>query len=474
MDATKAETLTQNRLRQDALRTWDALAQSIALLTLVMSIALSSSFAAADAGAAAPLAFVVAAIGCLCLAYVFLRFARRMASAGGIYTYIAQGLGPQMGFLGGWLYGGAFALGITFVLAIASSFLASLLAHVHLQVPWFVLFCVFVVALFLFAFFGIRLSTRTQLLLAGGSMLSVLVLVAMILLRGGAAGLSWRPFSPATLPHGFASLFAAAIFSFTSFIGFEAAVTLGEETVRPLKSIPSAICLAILVGAGFYILVSYALSVGYGVAHAQMWAADQAPLDTLARRYAGSWLAVLIDCMVVIDAFAAALAGVHLTARTLYALGRDGGIPAVFGKTHALYHSPWVGIVAALVLTLILGATLGLPLGPFELFGFLATTGSLGILLAYILVALSGIVFFLRLREENIWVKVCDVTLPVIAILLCGATIYCSVVPVPPPPLRYAPYIMGGWLVLGCVSFLALWRRHPERVRQFGQRLADE
>jgi amino acid transporter len=96
--------------------------------------------------------------------------------------------------------------------------------------------------------------------------------------------------------------------------------------------------------------------------------------------------------------------------------------------------------------------------------------GQSHILLAYILVALSGIVFFLRLREENIWVKVCDVVLPVIAILLCGATIYSSIVPVPPPPLRYAPYIMGGWLVLGCVSFLALWRRHPERVRQFGQR----
>src|SRR6266568_3250898 len=77
-----ADDLTQqNTLRKEVLGIGDAIAQSIAVLALVMAIALSTSFAAQFAGAAAPLAYVVAGLGSLCLAYVVIRFTRRMASA---------------------------------------------------------------------------------------------------------------------------------------------------------------------------------------------------------------------------------------------------------------------------------------------------------------------------------------------------------------------------------------------------------
>lgn len=463
----------RNTLRPAILGTGDAIAQSIALLTLVMGVAFSTSFAAAAAGAAVPLAYVVAGLGSLCLASVIIRFTRRLASAGGIYTYIAHGLGPQAGFVGGWMYAGSFAIGITFVLAIASSFLSSLLANLHISLHWFVLFCFLLVILFLFAFLSIQVSTRTQLILAVIGGVSVLALAAIILAHGGAEGITLTPLSPTALPHGVSSLFFASVFTFTSFIGFEGAAVLGEETANPHRTIPRAILAAILIGVVFYLIVSYAMSIGYGTTHASTWASDQAPLDTLANRYAGPWLATLIDLMVAVNAFIAALAGVHLTARMLYAMGRDGGIPMIFGWTHQRYKSPWVGIVSALGLTLILGATLGLALGPFELFGFLATTGSLGILFAYILIALSGIAFSLQAKVKGGRRSV-EVFLPLIAVGLCSATIYSSVVPVPAAPLSYAPYITGAWLLLGLFVLMILWRSNPERVRQFGKLLADE
>ncbi len=464
-----------NTLRQGALRTSDAIAQSIALLALVMGIALTTSFAAGSAGAAAPLAYVVAALASLCLAYVIIRFTRRLASAGGIYTYISQGLGPSAGFIGGWMYAGAFTFGIAYPITIGSIFASTLLANIHVSVSWFVIFCVLVVALFFFAFFDIRISTRTQLVLATIGVLAVLVLVAIILTKGGDAGLSLTPFSPTAVSGGFSGLFFATIFGFTSFIGFEAAAVLGEETANPRKTIPRAILTAILVGAVFYIVVSYALSIGYGVNHAGKWAVDQAPLDTLANRYAGSVLATLIDLMVVLGAFIASLAEVNLIARMFYAMGRDRAIPGVFGLTHPRYKSPWVGIVFGLLLALVLGATLGQAMGPFTFFGFLATAGSLGILLAYILVAVSGMVFFLRFPQGKKAgaTIVFDVLFPVIAILLCGATIYSSLVPVPPAPLNYAPYIAGAWLVLGIILLSILWLRSPKQVRQFGKMLGE-
>ena len=142
----------ENVLRKGVLSVNDAIAQSVALLSLVLGITFGTSLAASFAGPAAPLSFVLACLGCLCLAYVIIRFARRMSSAGGVYTYIAQGLGSGAGFLGGWMYAWAFALGIAVTLAIASVSLSALLANMHITLDWLVIYCIFIVLLFLFAF----------------------------------------------------------------------------------------------------------------------------------------------------------------------------------------------------------------------------------------------------------------------------------------------------------------------------------
>lgn len=170
------------------------------------------------------------------------------------------------------------------------------------------------------------------------------------------------------------------------------------------------------------------------------------------------------------------LAGLNLTSPMLYAMGGDGGIPVVFTRTHPRYKTPRVGILAALILTFILGLTVGRSLGAFGFFGFMATTASLGILLAYILVAISGMVFFRRARpagERGGTTAILDIVLPIIAILLCGATIYSSIIPVLPAPLNLAPYIALAWLILGIVILAVLIRTQSERVREFGKILGE-
>lgn len=481
--AEKGVAAQENTLGKGVLRTSDAIAQSVALLALVMGVALSTSFAATFAGAAAPLAFVVAGLGSLCLGYVVIRFTRRMASVGGVYTYISQGLGPAAGFIGGWMYAGAFAIGIAFTMAIASVYLSTVLGDFHITFGWLRLYVVLLVVLFLFVFFSIRVSTRTQLVLAALGVLAVLLLAIIILAKGGDAGISLIPFSFGALPQGISGLFFATVFSFTSFIGFESAASLGVETANPRAAIPRAILTAVIVAVVFYVFVTYAFSIGYGVSHANKWANDPAALDTLANRYSNPVLATIIDLMVAAGAFIASLAGLNLTARVLYAMGREGGLPSVFGRTHARFKSPWVGVVVAVLITLILGVTVGRSFGlaygpssgPFTFFGFLATAASLGILLTYILVAISGIVFFLRSRQDKGITVVADVILPVIAVLLCGATIFYTVFPTSPasPPISTAPMYTGIWLVLGLVLLAALWFTNREKVRQFGKTLSE-
>src|SRR5256885_15321342 len=96
-----SSTWSVGELRHGILNLADALAHSIALLSLALGVATATSAAAISADGATPWAYIVAGVGCLCLASVIVRFTARMASAGGVYTYIARGLNPSGGIIGG-------------------------------------------------------------------------------------------------------------------------------------------------------------------------------------------------------------------------------------------------------------------------------------------------------------------------------------------------------------------------------------
>src|SRR5437764_122971 len=179
-------------LRHGILGVADALAQSVALLSLALGVAFASSAAAGEAGIAAPFAYLIAGVGSLCLGSVIIRFTRRMASAGGLYTYISRGLNPSAGFLGGWLYGGGFAVGISFVLVIGAFFMSvAFTAHTSLHWGWYPWFFIMLAALAVISLVDIRISTRVQLVLAAIGVGAIMVLALDILFEGGASGLSF-------------------------------------------------------------------------------------------------------------------------------------------------------------------------------------------------------------------------------------------------------------------------------------------
>jgi amino acid transporter len=462
---------TSGELRHGVLGSADAVAQSLALLALTFAVSAAPASAAADAGAAVPVAYVIAGIGSLCLASVIVRFTRRIAHAGGLYTYTVRGLGPQAGFLAGWLYAVAFAVGISFVLIIAADFLSTVLtASTSVHLGWFPVYCILLALLLLIALTDIRISTRTQLVFAVIGVLTIVALSLAIVAKGGASGLTWRPFDPGLAPSGH-GLALAVVLAFTGYIGFEAAAVLGEEATRPRLVIPRAILGTVIVATIYFIFVTWSQAVGYGVGAAGRWAADPTALATLSGHYVGHWFATLVDIVVAVDAFVAALAGVHLTARTLFAMGRDGGLPRQFAATTPLFRSPYMGIAVSVVLTLVLGAWLGRHYGVITYFALMATTASLAILLVYALVAIGGMVFFWRTRHQdgNRYNVVLDIVLPLVAVAICGYAIYSTLVPEPPAPIGYAAWIALAWLAAGMLILAIVGTRYPDRVKSFGR-----
>jgi amino acid transporter len=462
---------SQGQLRHGVLGSADAIAQSLALLALTFAVSAAPASAAATAGAAVPVAYIIAGIGSLCLASVIVRFTRRIAHAGGLYTYTVRGLGPQVGFLAGWLYAIAFAVGISFVLIISADFLSTVLtANTSVHLGWFPLYIILLALILLIALTDIRISTRVQLVFAVIGVLTIMALSLVIVAKGGAHGLTWKPFDPRLAPSGH-GLALAVILAFTGYIGFEAAAVLGEEAAKPKRVIPRAILGTVILATVYFIFVTWAQAIGYGVAGVGKWAADPTALATLSDRYVGHWFSTLVDIVVAVDAFVAALAGVHLTARTLFAMGRDGGIPRQFAAVTPRFRSPYVGIAASVVVTLVLGAWFGRHFGVSLYFALMATTASLGILFVYALVAIAGMAYFWHTRRSDgaRYNVILDVVLPLIAVAICGYAIYSTLVPRPPAPISYSAWIALAWVAAGLVVVLGLVLTRPDRVRTFGQ-----
>jgi amino acid transporter len=437
-------------LRRGVVTAADATAHSLGVLALALGVAFGTSGAAATTGITVPLAYLIAGLGSLCLASVVARFARRTASAGGLYAYITTGLGPGSGFIAGWLYAGGFAVGISFVLVISSFFLsAALSAHVGIDAGWYTLFFPLLALAALLALLDIRVSTRLQLAVTVIGVLAILVLALAIVFQGGDDGLTLAPLNPGNAPSA-ADLFLGVVLGFTAFIGFEAAAVLGEEARDPLRAIPRAVLTTVLIALAFYVFVTWAMAVGFGTGHATAWAKDPAALDTLAVRYVGAWLATVIDFALAAGAFVGALASLNLTARTLYAIGRDGRLPRALAWTHPRRRTPWVAIGVATALTLALVVIWAHHYGPITYFVLVATTATLAILVTYVLLAISGIVVLVREHGSRP-----AIVPPLLAIALCLYTIVKTVSPAPEPPVDAAPYLAGAWLLAGLVVLAA-------------------
>jgi amino acid transporter len=465
------------QLRHGVVGLGQTFAQSFALLALALGSATGTSVVASFAGASVPLVYVLGGIVSLCLGSVIIRFTRRMASSGSLYTYISRGINPSAGFIGGWLYSLGFAAGISFVMVISSVYLSQVFtAHAHIHIGWFPLFFVEMALLTLLALVDIRISTRAQLIAAAIGALAILVGMIITLAKGGADGITAQPLNPSHVSS-VGNLFHGLVFAFGGYIGFEAAASLGEEAKNPLKVIPRAVLCAVLVGIVFYVFVTFAMSVGFGVDGAGKWAQDPTAYDTLVTHYAGKGLAVIVDLAVVLDAFVASLAATVLVSRTVFAMGRDGGLPRAFAWTHPRWRTPWVGILASIALTLVLVIWLGyLTYDPLTYFGFMATTATFWLLGTYILMAAAGIVYFWRQRREAgvTYNPLLDFIAPAVAIGISVLTIYWSIHPVPPHPLDEAPWIALGWLCLGIVIVLWMRAKAPSRVAGFGRTLGEE
>lgn len=311
--------------------------------------------------------------------------------------------------------------------------------------------------IFVLASREVKIVGRTLISIEGISILvmSAVLIVIVSKLAGGFHGrhLSAQVFS---LPKGTPGhkLILAAVFGVASFAGFEAAASLGEESLNPRRRVPISIAIAVVGSITLFVLVTTVIAMGFGVTPAAgaKLAASAGPLFELSHEYLSSTFEYVLQLGATVSAFSAALATLAGSARMIYALSRDGRPSLPFARL-GKWGEPQVALVfvsvISLLLIVVLSATGTSGLNTAFYFG---TIGTLAIIVAYGMVAVAAAKHMVAKQGGRARL---GVIVPLAAFAIIVYLMYNELVPAPASPYNVFPYIVGGWLVIGLLLVLA-------------------
>lgn len=295
-------------------------------------------------GAFAPWLFPLFAVLVLAIAVPFARVAARHSISGGPVVYAAL-FGRGAAFQAGWLFYvarvSAHAANLNVLVAYVASFWPGLASGIWRGA--IILGATGVIAAV--NVYGVRRAIRWLDLLTAAKALP-LVALALYALASHAL-----PAIPAQAPP-FGELEAAALLVLYAFIGFETSVVPAGETADPQRTIPRALVTTVIATALLYFVVQLA----YGAVMAP-GAGGSAPLIAFGRALVGEPGALLLTFAAIASVLGNVSGGITGTARTTYAMGRDGLLPAWFGAVDARHATParsiivMAGLIAALALT---------------------------------------------------------------------------------------------------------------------------
>src|SRR5215475_14211737 len=470
----------QPRLRRN-LSVWEAIGISLALMAPSMAASINPQGTATTVGRATPIAFALAFVGVLLVAYTFVRLTQRFHHSGSVYGFVGATLGPKAGVVSGWALTGTYTFyAVVTTMAggrFASNFLNAL-GIWHNPPTWsgFLIGLIAMLVIWLVAVTPARGSTRLLLAAEALTVLLIVIVIAIVFIKllghsgPGKLGVTSQVFS---LPTGTATstLFLGVVFGFLSFAGFEAAATLGEETRRPNRDIPRAI-LGVAIFGGIYFFVVTSVEVmafgtsAKGMAH---FMASNSLIGDLGTSYITSWLGNLVSIGAMISAFSCALACTVGAARLIYALGRDGVLPARLGTVEPQRRTPVAAsVLVVLVVYVVVALTwAGLRSNPSTLFVQSGTIGTLILLIVYVLatIGMVRLVFFGPPAADRPAVRRWQIVVPFLGIVVLGYTLYRNVWPLPTGVNWWGPSVALGWLVLGIVGVLL----RPAATRRAGR-----
>jgi len=449
-------------------------------------------------GSYTPAAFLLATIVLTIFSIGYAAMASRVSSVGGFYSFIAQGIGREVGMSAGIASFACYSIFEASLVGLFAFFGNDWLkVHLGINVPWLILGLIMIAVIAVLSYRDVKLSARILGIALISEVIMLFIFAFGVLAHGGhMTGESLNilhVFTPVTaqkvgtvdVPAGAA---AVGIFmAFWSWVGFEMAPNYAEESRDPKRNIPRSLIISVIGLGLFYTFVSWTAVGAYptdGDMVAKAFSDGVNFFLSPIKDFVGGWAFELMSLLILTSSFACGMAFHNTASRYLYSLGREGVLPSFVAETHDHHKSPhkasFVQSALAALWVILYGIGYGFDdpsaqawLGVYTLFAVLGT-GLLLVLQA--VVSLAIIMWFRKNGGGNVFTTVIAPAISFVVQLWLVYTLVANLATLGGTNgfATSIPYIAAAILIVGLIWGFVLKSMNPTAYQNIGHMVNEE
>ena len=340
------------------------------------------------------IAFAVGGFAVALIGLTYSELASAMPKAGGEHVYTLRALGHRWSFACTWALLFAYVNVCLFEAVALPSAIEYLLPDIRMGTLWtfvgsdvdlgFVLIGSGAAVLVTWVnILGIRTAAILQ------SIVTVLIVISGVLLISGAALFGDFENAKPLLATPATGIISVLIMVPALLVGFDVIPQSAEEIDLPPNKIGRLLVISVACAVAWYVLIAFA--VGLGLTSQQQATSTMATADAAQSLWQHPWAGALLVLGGIGGIMTSWNAFVVGGSRVLYALAKSDHVPRVFARLHPKYKTPYVGIAAIGLLSMVA------PLFGKTILVWLINSGSLATTTAFLFVAIS----FLVLRKTE-------------------------------------------------------------------------